>query len=150
MINHVWTVLCQGSSIDEETNTPSLFQILEHITIMADDPCPEDLIIPIQFEIFSLWVRQNQIIPARGKARVFYCYPNQSCSKTAQFDLDLSSKIFHRTRVKSQGIKVSGSGVYYFYVEMQMDGEEEWHRIATLPILVDVNTLPKEAPPSQE
>ena len=152
MINHVWTVLCADSSIDSETNNVSLFHILEQLVVFcSEDPSPEEMVIPVPFEVFSLWVRKDPEKPVHGKGRVFYCFPNDSCSKPAEFDIDLDKTVLLRTRVRSQGIKVRKPGMYTFYIELQNEGETEWTRVATLPLLIEFkDPLSEKQQPSDE
>lgn len=134
MINHVWSILCQGSSLDSDSNNLSLFNILETITIYSQSK--EEHILPLRFEIVSMWCRDQEGSKGTGKARIYYCLPDHSCSKAAEIELNLSETVFYRTIIKSQSIKVTEPGLYSFYVEMMNEGQSEWQRVATLPLLV--------------
>lgn len=134
MIDHVWSILCNGSSIDSETNVISLFGVLEQITIPAN---PKGIVkLPINLEIFSLWIRGDEKVPACGKMRVVFCDPNDSCEHHAEMDVDLNNAIIFRTRVRSKGLKLRGPGRYKFVIEFQQDQSETWEKVATIPLLV--------------
>ena len=70
MIEHIFSVVCSGISIDAETNAISLFKVLEQLNVFTDSEQP--LRIPIHFEILSLWTRRSPEIPCRGKTRLTF------------------------------------------------------------------------------
>jgi hypothetical protein len=139
MIQHVWSVLCEGSSFDTETNRVSLFNILESLTVFTNSDPP--ITIPISFEIVSLWTRTKDGESAQGKMRVYSCMPSGENKQIAETDIDLKNVTFHRNRLKSQGLGLSSAGPYVFRVEMQNQGETDWQVVAYLPLLVSIKPL---------
>ncbi len=134
MINHVFSVICDRSSIDTETNTASIFGVLEQLTVFTRDT---GLIkLPIQFELFSHWSRMLVDQPAKGKMRVYFCSPTGDKNVRAESIIDLSSVVFYRIRIRINGIELSGPGLYKFVIEYQASEDVEWVEVAQLPILV--------------
>lgn len=134
MINHVFSVICDRSSIDIDTNTVSIFGILEQLTIFTGET---GLIkLPMQFELFSHWSRQLVDQPVKGKMRVYFCSPTGNKNIRNESIIDLSSVIFYRIRVRINGIELSGPGLYKFVIEYQVNENTEWQEVAQLPLLV--------------
>lgn len=143
MIDHVWTVVCRGSSIDGENNTISLFNVLEQLTIGKTSAAPVQ--IPIELEIISLWIRKEINTPALGKMRTFFCDPDNSRKKHAEIMVNLSQSVVARTRIRSVGLEIKGPGKYKFVVEYQNQGEPDWRTVASIPILVALKPAPSGA-----
>lgn len=55
MLNHVWSVICQSSSIDKQNNSISLFNCIESINIEKN----KTSILPISFNIVNYWIIDN-------------------------------------------------------------------------------------------
>lgn len=134
MIEHVFSVLCSGTSIDAETNAVSLFKVLEQLTVFTETT---DLVrINIHFEILSLWTRQSPDIPCQGKLRVIFCSPSNQQKQQAEMPIDLSQAINYRSKLISDGLELTGPGKYYFRIELQEEDQADWQMVASLPILV--------------
>jgi hypothetical protein len=63
MIQHVWSVLCARAVIDSESNTISLFDVVEQIVaigpgIAAIGPGAEG-VAPVSLELVTLWSRDS-------------------------------------------------------------------------------------------
>jgi len=134
MIEHIWSVVCGSTSIDKETNTISIFNVMEQITVFTNETKPFRL--PAPFEIVSLWSRKNESTPCQGKMRLYYCDTDQNYEKQQELLIDLNEGIFYRTRVRFHGIELKGQGLYKFFVDLQQSGNEAWNRVATIPVLV--------------
>lgn len=141
MIEHVWSVVCNSSSIDQETNTISIFNVLEQLGVFTTDTS-DTISLPIHLEIFSLWVRVDETVPGQGRMRVFFCDPFENYQKKAELDIDLKEAIFFRSRIRVEGLDLKGDGKYKFVVELQQKGEESWKKVASLPILIHLQPKP--------
>jgi hypothetical protein len=139
MIEHIWSVVCNGSSIDQDTNTISIYNVLEQLKVFSDTP--DSVSLPIHLEIFSLWTRENEKVAARGKMRMFFCDPGDNCKKKAELDIDLKEAVFFRSRIRVDGLDLNGAGRYKFVVELQQEGEKSWQKVASLPILVSIQPI---------
>ena len=142
MIEHIWSVVCNGSSIDEETHNISLFNVLEQLRVFSDLSSSIDL--TIHLEIFSLWTRDDENVPTSGKMRVFFCDPNNDCKKKAELSIDLLEATLFRSRIRVENLELSISGKYKFLVELQQNGKDSWVQVASLPILITIQPIPPE------
>ncbi len=56
-MKHIWTVLCQNSSVDSSTNLLSIFNCLDELTVEIDRskaPKIDELIIPFVAQLIIL------------------------------------------------------------------------------------------------
>lgn len=139
MIAHVWSVLCRKVSIDRETNNVSLFDVLEQIQVY-EWAGPAGIAGP--FELASLWYRPD--VPSRGEARVTLRSPSGRLLHEATQEIDLRE--FRRVRVRYliPGMHIEGSGTYSFIVEGRQQNAEDWFAAASIPLEVNVTTLPMQ------
>lgn len=132
MIKHIWSVLCESSSIDSETNKVSLFNAFESLTIYGD---PEQIKgIPINFEILTLWERMEEET-CEGVMRVILFDAKGDASPDFECNINLRESHFHRTRMAVKGLPLSGPGRYVCQVAYQI-GEADWQIAAELPIII--------------
>ncbi len=140
MIRHVWSVLCQKTSTDAETNTVSMFSVYESIGSNEGPTEQKPVIIPI--ELITLWAREGVDVPCKGEMRMYYISPNGVKAPDIELDIDLEKTFFHRSILRTNALPIVNSGMYNFFVEYRMDKKEEWKIAAKIPLLVNV-----EAPP---
>lgn len=133
MIKHLFSTICNRTSIDKETNSLSIFNIIEQITIFSEPEEPVQL--PMHFEIISLWMRSNEKIPCSSTAKYYLCDP-QGISKTnVEIMIDLSNNLIGRTIIRVSGIELRGPGIYEFHIEIQQENGD-WKQVASIPFLV--------------
>jgi len=134
MIEHIWSVLCNSASVDIESGSISLFNVLEQITVLAKED--EIITLPIHFELATLCARENENIPMQGKLRFNFCDPKNICIKMAEMEVDLKQGLYFRGRMHFEGLQLNGSGKYKFEVRLQQENSDTWEQVATLPLLV--------------
>ena len=134
MIDHIWSVLCQRSVIDKDSNTMTLFDAIEQLTISgAELPA----IAPIPMELVSLWSRTEPDRQARGRARVCLIEPDNSIQQPSfEIDIDLTAHERYRTRGRMGGMPIRAAGRYKFRVELQIEGDHQWREVARIPVQV--------------
>ena len=141
MIRHIWSVLCQNASFDQQTNSMSLLNVLEQIFTFGEPSVDRPGIV--QAELISLWMREQPDTPGNGKMRAFYIDPTGKRSDPISLDVNLSQSIFHRTRLSLPRFPLIATGEYIFHVEYQVQGEEGWRPAAEIPLVV----REQESPP---
>ena len=135
MIEHVWSILCNNSSIDYETSVVSINNVLEQINLFSDKQEVSKL-IPIPHEIISLWVLQNPKEPSCGKMRAILIDPKNNSHIHGEMDINLSDTISFRTRIKGFGLSIKYPGKYSFNIELKQEDSTEWEKVASLPLFV--------------
>lgn len=151
MIKHIWSVLCQKSSVDQQSNNVSLFDVFEALEVginpttnikPSDNP---EFNIPIQYQVVSLWsitdAKNNE-----GEIQVTLINPDGKEKILVNSDLKFpAGKRRMRSINQIQGLPVNKSGDYHFIVELKQ--EEKFQKVADLPLEVklNINTAPKQA-----
>lgn len=151
MIKHIWSVLCQKSSVDQQSNNVSLFDVFEALEVgikpatnikTSDNP---EFNIPIQYQIVSLWTI-NDAKNNEGEVRITLINPDGKEKILVSSDLRfLADKRRLRSINQIQGLPVNKSGDYHFIVELKQ--EEKFQKVADLPLEVklNINTIPQRA-----
>ena len=134
MIEHVWTVLCWRSIIDQDTKNLSLINTIEQITV-KDQP-KEDGVIGLLFEMVSYWVRKDMEVPDQAMARYSISSPSGNIKQISEIAIDLTKEERHRHRLRLQGIQASESGRYNIIVEVKSMTDEEWTKVTSVPLMV--------------
>jgi hypothetical protein len=134
MITHVWSVLCQNSIIDQDSNLVSLINSIEELTL-PDEPAPNK-VYPITVSLVTLWIRSDINIPISGFGRSVFTSPNGEELQSLEQELDLKNYERLRTRSYFSGLKLSEAGQYYFNVEYRDNVKQEWRKVAALPVKV--------------
>lgn len=136
MICHVWTVLCSHAVIDKESNNVSLLDVVEQLNI-RDEPSPEGGIL-FSLDLMTLWARACLDRPAQGRGRVTFLSPSGEVKEGPfAYDIDLSEHKRNRSTGRFRSLHMSESGCHTFRVELQNEGETEWHQVADIPLEID-------------
>lgn len=117
MINHVWSVLCQDSAVDAESNNISLWTVLEQISVaVKKGPLPTSL--PIKAELVTFWDTSKEKLPVSIETRVEIEGPDGKPIKGAEFNVS-ANKVRQRMRVNFNSLPIRGSGTHYFIVSIK-------------------------------
>lgn len=136
MIKHIWSILCEDSSVDQETNKLSIRNVLEAIEIRVQGTLPEKMAIPIPFEIVSFFTRANSNTEEEIQLKVRLVN-----SEMDQLGPDLpviikfpvkSNRL--RSRFKIQGLPIKGEGKYAFIISFKTSKEKEFKTVVELPL----------------
>src|SRR4030042_331045 len=138
MIDHIWTVVCSKSIIDHQSNNITLFNVLEQIsvTLPVEKGKEKHILIPLSFEVVSFWTRKEEHKADRGTARLSFITPSGNVSSTYEYEIDLSEYIRTRMIVGTAGLEFQESGIHYFHVELQCDGDDKWQSVARIPLQI--------------
>ena len=152
----VWALLCNGISIDRETNNISLFNVIEQVkatTVFATADqagAPSEtttdllhVVSALSMRFVTLWARTDPDTPESGEGRPKLVLPSGEAAMTNSYKIDLTK--FKRTRVISNlpGFPSRGSGQYVLAVEWEQ-AKGDWQTLFELPIEVDVEESPDE------
>jgi hypothetical protein len=143
MLKHIWTVLCQKSVIDQESNNISLYDVVEKVSVEAEVAKEmKEFSFPLSFEIVSLWAKVGNE-KYTGKYRVEAHAPNgnligQPIINEVTVPADIRRV---RTRLKVNGIVLSESGDYsieIFYIEGKIE-----KKVTSVPLEVELKLKKK-------
>jgi hypothetical protein len=141
MINHVWSALCSKSVIDVDTNTISMFDMIEALTVGIADNAParkdgEQITIPINYEAVSYWIRQSDKETEYATLELEILDPKGKVLHKMQNKMEFKQGLKRlRSRVKMFGLNVTHEGIYKFIIKITQ--EDKTDIVAELP--VDVN-----------
>src|SRR6266542_3961798 len=121
MIDHVWSVLCETSLLDQDSKLISLINCLEQITI-PEEPAP-DKALPIVVYLVSTWVRSDLNTSSKGQSRINFVSPSGNTLQSLSSDVDLTNHERLRARGQFQGLQVPEDGQYHFDVEFRQDDQ---------------------------
>jgi hypothetical protein len=101
-------------------------------------PSPEGKItlIPISFDVVTLWSRASDNQPARGSARLLLTTPSDKIVGEQEHNVDLTVYQRARTRTRMAGLPIQEAGRYQFRVQFRHDGEAEWRDVANIPLQI--------------
>lgn len=133
MFKHVWSVLCERTSIDQNTNLVSHLSCIESI---------ETVQLPLPLFILSYqsrWYKDNDVVESL-KASLVLVAPNGSEIKLAEgeFKTELRN---HRMNITLGGLVVDQIGTYKFRLLQEHEGH--WKIVHEMPF--DVRLISKEA-----
>jgi hypothetical protein len=138
-ISHAWTVLCDRSIIDRDTNNISL-DVIEQVRVRVDStPSPgEPTLVPqARVRIVSLWYRESET-PERGT--VFVALRTPSGRQVEQsFELNMDQKRV-RSITELVGLHVDVSGIYKFIISLEQPGVER-REVAVVPLEIGIESM---------
>lgn len=146
MIKHIWSVLCQRSVVDAQSNNISIFDVLEALqvdinpTSQAKNQANLEYNIQLQYQIVTL-ISKEKADKKDTEYSIRVTLINSEGKKNILINQDLTF-VANKKRMRSinqiQGLPVSQSGVYHFIVELKED-DEAFRKVAELPLEVKLN-----------
>ena len=137
MIEHIWSVLCSRSVIDRDSNNISLVEVIEQLQVTGSSAG----VLPISLELVTLWSRSHPERAAKGLARLAVIAPDGSKSEPAEYQVNLTSHQRLRGRARIQGLPIRGAGRYQFDVHIKVEGDEDWRKVASIPLDLSIEPL---------
>jgi hypothetical protein len=121
--NHIWSIICSKSSVDKENNNLSLFNIIEQI----NSPDKKDIVLPIQFDLVTLWQKINEDGIKKADVRIELLDPNYKILTSSNYKLEVPAN-FKRIRSISHfdSFKITIAGNYAFKILLKEEGESEF------------------------
>lgn len=127
MANLIWALSCQRAIIDRETNSLSLIDHFEGLTLATLPARREDgalPLIPLRFAVVSYWTRSADGIPETVELRIRLVDPSGASHAQGTTMVDLQSSHAARSVVTFPGLPISGAGNYT--LELARKVGEKW------------------------
>ena len=144
-IKHIWSVLCRESVIDQDDNNISIHGVLEQLSINLTSvnnagKLLEELGIPMNYEIVSMWQRTKEIESIKGDVEYILLDPDNKelLKNTQSMEIPETSRRF-RSRMRITGLPLSKEGDYTFQVKVKEEGVVTFNLVAELPLEVKIN-----------
>lgn len=143
MFKHIWSVICRQSNIDKDSNTVSLFNVLEQLEIgiapIEDtNKIPDAINVPIEYEVITLWGKVGTTKEAVLEQRITVLNPENK--EVANFDQKAvcpESSRRLRTRYKMNGFVATTPGNYVFQIKIK-GSKGEYQLVSEVPIEVNI------------
>ena len=127
-MKNIWSVIFNRAVVDEKTNSISLFDCVEEITVNFSKP--EDISvpqknIPINFTIISLW-SDNEVSQDRKFEYLLEIIDPQGkkINEFSNFPVIEKGKKRLRTIVQMNGMQITSEGEYTLVVKYKKDSEK--------------------------
>lgn len=137
-MKHIWSILCLRSITDQGTNTISLIDSFEQLTVLIDkdqQKGKKEIKINMPFEIVSFITREENNTNKIGDLQIELIRPGIKTKKIdSSFEL---KKGYKRIRVQTRfgGFKLGSGGIYLFRIKLK-DGKQ-YKTVAELPLEVE-------------
>jgi hypothetical protein len=150
MIQHAWTVLCRSSAVDRDSNTVSLFEVMEQLVVSETQR--KDYVPISSFQTVSLWYRGEEEIPESGFGRLELLAPDGESRQLTQYPVDLThhTRLRHRANLIGLPFPSNGAGRYWLQVSRRSAEAQEWEVVSRLPLQVEIVAAPTKAAENQE
>lgn len=141
-MKHIWTVLCQNTSIDVESNLLSLFNCVEEMALSIDKTKVGDgkLVVPVKLQLVSFWTingsNQAHVLNVEGelidpKGQILNKFNNI-------FNIKKEVKRF-RNRTNIDGLPVTEPGEYTFRIKYKPENESKYQVVAEIPLNINIS-----------
>ncbi len=143
MIRHIWSILCRKSTIDSDSNNISLIDIFEQFDVNYEVKDQKKFTgvfnIPIEYEVVSLWQRENSTKVLHGEVLYEIYSPDNIKQKEILQKIEILEKYRrYRTRLRINGLVVNLSGIYIFKVKLKKEPQTAFKIVAELPLEVNI------------
>jgi len=147
---HAWTVFCRGVSVDKDSNTVSLFDVVEQFAVVPSmtSEAAKSLLDhgnffgPV-FALVSLWARDSFDSPESGRARISVISPNGQEQQVAEYEVNLRDFPRSRHIFRMVGFPCETAGQHWIDVGQQ--SQDQWVRVAHIPVHIE---FPAPSPPA--
>ena len=141
-MKHIWSVLCQKSAIDKETNLISLFECLEQISAVIGvkkAKAKDKLVIPIDFQIVSFWTDEDSSKDRKFQVEIRLFDSDHKVLENFPGEYIFKKGIIRfRSRIIVHGLPVTKKGRYLFKVQYRR-GSGKYKEVAELPLDINVS-----------
>ncbi|PIS23038.1 hypothetical protein COT49_02235 [candidate division WWE3 bacterium CG08_land_8_20_14_0_20_40_13] len=151
MIKHIWSVLCQRSVVDSQSNNVSLIDVFEQLQVgispfdSSDTSVSEGISIPVQYELVNFWSKTNEVVEEKGSIRIVLLDPKGKEIKRMDKDLIIPQTNRRMREInKIQGISLKGNGIYNFVVSIKQEDSDLYITVAEIPLEVKIGEDTKQ------
>lgn len=147
MIKHIWTVLAQKAIIESQSNSLSLIDVMEELTVTISKKAPKDLKIatiniPISYEVVSYLLKDSKNNEDNPLIRIQILNPKGKIMKSFEHLVAWEKgKERMRTRAHIMGLNVDLPGNYIFRIYLKEKIEDEYSQVAEIPLKVKIQEL---------
>jgi len=133
-MEHLWSVICRFSMVNQESRNISLIEVLEQVAFDGDAGVTR---LNFPFELVSMWWRTDLDCGERARMRVLVQAPDGNVlnqDNPMEFEVDLEQYPKLRVNARFSGLPFGGTGIYRFILQAQTD--DQWKEITVIPLEV--------------
>lgn len=152
-MKHIWTILCEKSSVDSKTNLLSIFNCVEELSIVIDKTkAPKgDTVLPIEFQLISFWTVDDPKKKNILESQVEIIDPKGDSLNKFNNKFDIKEGVSRQRSITNiHGFKITEAGRYTFRVMQKKEGKKEFKIVAELPLDVKIAYNILKLSPNQE
>jgi len=141
-MKHIWTVLCQKSSIDIDTNLLSLFNCVEELDLVIDQTkAPKgDLVIPAEFQLVSFWTVEDPNKDNTLEMKIELLDPSGKSLNKFENKFKVKKGILRfRNRTNIQGLPITDPGRYIVRIMDKKEEKKEFEVVIELPLDIKIS-----------
>jgi hypothetical protein len=150
-MKHVWSILCQTSIRDRDTNRTSAINAMDVIGFIVDkDKFEKNKMIPANLEIVSLWsnlkkdkkkfIVKIELIDSKKKV-----LNNSELTVGGEKDnSELNEARSVVTKMAISFLSVTSAGQYFFRVSQKHSNDKKFNIVAELPLEIKIKYQEKE------
>jgi len=144
MFNHIWSVICQNSSVDERSNTVNLFGCIENIGVDIDKNknTNNKISIPIQFDIVSYWTLDDSTKKNSLILKIEMIKPNGESSFQKEENIFTQAgwgRIRNIAKFSGLELETTNNGRYIFRISQKEKKNDDFMIVANLPVDIKIN-----------
>ncbi len=119
-MKNIWSIICEKSSIDAQTNLLSLFNCIEEVQLMIDRKKMsknDKLVIPFNLQLISFWTIEDDTRENLAEIKIDLVDPKGEVLN--EFSVGLKAKKGEkrlRSITNMQGIQITEGGRYYYRI----------------------------------
>ncbi|MBI2054214.1 MAG: hypothetical protein HYT36_02685 [Candidatus Staskawiczbacteria bacterium] len=144
-MKHIWSILCQNSSVDSKTNLLSIFNCVEElkIEIKKDQVSKTDLlVIPISFQLISFWTIEDANQKNSLYIKLEIIDPNEKLLNDFNKSFDIAEGTLRfRNIINIQNIKIAKEGRYMVKVFSKENDKKGFKAVAELPLDIKIEYI---------
>jgi hypothetical protein len=135
-MKNIWSVLCQESSVDSNTNKISLFNCIDELTVnfvKREEINDKPKNIPFSFDLVSLWTKEIDELDV-FKMLIQFFDPNGKELKFFEQDVSFEKgKKRLRAIIKINGFVITSDGTYKVKLSYKQNDNEKYKLVSELP-----------------
>ena len=148
-LNCLWSILCKGSSIDQQSNDISLYDIVEEMTIVPSEtnisPKLDELKdVSVDFKLVSLWkAGPDGVVPKGFDIRIELTDPNKKIVMSDGHTINLNEndrKNRLRLVIPVKRLRFATTGDYWLTIKLKLPKEKDFETGYRWPIRAVIST----------
>lgn len=140
-LNNIWALLSRRSVIDKESNNISIYDVLEQleigVKITKQEETPQEIKIPIEYEVVCLWKRESKENKLTADLIIEIINPKGKTIKEIPQTIEVPAGMRRlRSVMRIMGFVASIPGDYLYRIKVKEEGQKEFRTAAEIPLEV--------------